>query len=131
MANTKEKEIVPEGFAAGFDDAIPAKPESDTDELRLRIMELEDQLAAKQAEIDRRATLPLQSTEPQVMAYWEVSLLHQPTLIVMAVDAANAWQEYRRLQGVVASEFEPQIGGSNKDAYDAQNQMLARQRGEI
>lgn len=123
-------------------------PEESPDDMRARIALLEEELARRptveqaramseriedledlEYRLKRTVNPPPEPRGPGA-GYWKVELQHAPARIVRAADPANAWDEYRRVLGVIGSEYSPEIGASTREEYEAQEELLARQRGE-
>jgi len=96
--------------------------------LKARIAELERKLAEKPVSSPVPVGAVATPTGKQVP--WEVSLLHQPTRIVLAADQANAWSAYCHTMGVIASEYQPVIVTTSQDRYQQQQDYLARLNGK-
>lgn len=109
----------PEAPAPEVDASEEPAAEPDSPEvaaLKARIAELEA-LAG--------ATAPAAAVRSEP-GFFEVELAGAPTHVVAAVDEANAWVEYKRVLGVLASENEPSVRRVGRELYLAQEARLAK-----
>ncbi len=105
LAEDKAPEVTQESPAA----QAPAE----SDELKA----YKDRIAYLEATLDRMSA-HMEAQEGKQLAApaasatmhkFQVSLLHAPTVVVEAVDAANAWDVYRAQQGLLSSQYGPEI----------------------
>lgn len=77
-------------------------------------------LKAKVAELEAKlASRAVVDSEGGPSDYWKVELLHAPTHVVKARDAANAWEVYCKEMGVISSEYRPKAGPATREEYRA------------
>lgn len=56
---------------------------------------------------------------PGVATYWTIELKYAPTHTVLATDAANAWDKYRKEMGVRSSQETPNVKPATHEEYHA------------
>lgn len=99
-------------------------PAPDAQALAARVAELEAELARlRQAPPPEQPPAPAAAREP---SYWTVSLKHQRTHTVLALDMANAWEQYRRELGVLATVEAPEARPGTRAEWE---QSQARRLG--
>lgn len=87
-----------------------------------RIAELEREIAELKANRQQIVNAPL--TGPK--RPWKVSIKYGLPRIVLAADPANAWEEYRQVMGLIASEWKPEVTEATEQEYLAQQELLTR-----
>lgn len=91
------EEPLPDGSIDG-----PGAPADDRDE---KIAALERELADLRAAQSQAPAVAM--VAPQVVRHFKVDLQHASSRVVKAVDSANAFQEFFRKSGIIASDFQP------------------------
>ncbi len=111
-----------EAAVGAFTDApaAPATNSPQVDHRDARIAELEQQLAEARAAKAAPAVNP--SGPPRNFV---VSLQHARSRVVKATDVANAWEAYRKAEGLIATEYQPHI--VETDALTPEEEEAAKQ----
>jgi hypothetical protein len=111
----------------GFDDA-PGQQTAIMEDPALaaahaRIADLEKQLEAARGN-PGIIEPPQGFGAPRETGFYRVSLQHAPSRIVEAMDAANAFDVWKRTLGVIGSEFPPTVVPATKEEFEFQQEEI-------